>query len=65
MSSNLNDARLSQYESHGWWTLISWFPLGFALLATKRYYVTHWHVMHIAHIVIGLFVIIVMVVTCF
>ena len=42
-----------------------WFPLGFTLLATKRYYVTNWFVMHVAHIMLGLFVTIVMVVTCF
>ena len=46
-------------------TIIVWFPIGFVLLATKRYYVSHWLCMHIAHLIIGLGVTVVMVVSCF
>ena len=28
------DSRIQTYETHGWWCLVAWFPLGFALLAT-------------------------------
>ena len=52
-----SDARISQYESHGWWTMISWFPLGFALVATKRYYKTPWFFMHHLHGFLGIFVV--------
>lgn len=35
---------------------ISWFVLGFFLLATKRYFRMNWLVMHIAHIIVGIIV---------
>ena len=49
-------SRILAYEDHGWWTLICWFPLGFALLATQRYYKTPWYLMHHCHNLLGLFV---------
>lgn len=38
------------------WCLVAWFPLGFALLATQRYYKTRWYAMFHLHNLLGLFV---------
>jgi len=38
---------------------VAWFPIGFALLATQRYYKTHWYLMFHSHNLLGLFVTIV------
>ena len=54
MTVSFDNARIPDYEIHGIVTLIAFFPIGFALLATKRYYKTHWFAMHILHIMIGL-----------
>ena len=40
--STTEDARIAAYEAHGWICFVAWFPLGFALLATQRYYKAHW-----------------------
>ena len=32
--STFENSRIKEYEAHGWWCLIAWFPLGFALVAT-------------------------------
>ena len=37
---DLQERRIPEYETHGWWTLIAWFPLGYALIASKRYFKT-------------------------
>ena len=50
------EARIKVYEDHGWWTLVCWFPLGFVLLATQRYYKTKWYLMFHAHNLLGLVV---------
>lgn len=59
-----NEARISAYEVHGWLCLAAWFPLGFALIATKRYYKTRWFLMHHLHNLIGFAVTAVTIVTC-
>ena len=51
---SFHDSRIKEYEIHGWLCLVAWFPLGFALIATKRYYKTRWHLMHHTHNLIGL-----------
>ena len=53
------DLRVKTYEKHGWWCLVVWFPLGFMLLATQRYYKTNWYWMFHSHNILGLFVTIV------
>ena len=63
-NSGIEEARIKAYELHGWITLIAWFPIGFALLATKRYYKTRWYSMHIFHNTIGAAVVIATLVTC-
>lgn len=62
--STFQDARIKEYETHGWVTLIAWFPLGFALLATKRYYKTKWFLMHNTHNLLGAIVVIATLITC-
>ena len=61
---SFSEARLSVYEAHGWWTLVAWFPLGFALIATQRYYKTPWKLMHHLHNLIGLSVTAATLYTC-
>ena len=56
---------MSIYELHGLVTLIAWFPLGFLLLATQRYYKTQWFLMHHIHSIIGFVVVATTVITCF
>ena len=46
--------RVSTYEAHGIWCFFVWMPLGFLLLATKRYLKGNWKVWHVVHIVVGL-----------
>ena len=58
------EARIKPYETHGIWCLIAWFPLGFALLATQRYYKTRWYAMFHLHNLLGLLVTILTVYTC-
>ena len=53
---SFKDARIKAYEIHGWICLVAWFPLGYALIATKRYFKTHWYAMHHSHNVLGLLV---------
>ena len=38
--NDFQERRIPEYETHGWWTLIAWFPLGYALVASKRYFKT-------------------------
>lgn len=45
--------RVSVYETHGIWMWVAWVPLGFALIATKRYIKGQWKLMHILHAVLG------------
>ena len=61
---DFSDARHKVYENHGWVTLVAWFPLGFALLATKRYYRTKWLLMHHLHNTLGLLVVAATLITC-
>ena len=58
------EARIKAYEIHGWLCLVAWFPLGFALIATKRYYKTRWFLMHHSHNFIGFVVTAVTIGTC-
>ena len=58
------EAREPTYEAHGWWCLVAWFPLGFALLATKRYYKVPWFLMHNIHNALGLLVTAATLYTC-
>lgn len=44
--------------------MICWFPLGFVLLATQRYYKTKWYLMWHTHNLIGLFVTGITLMTC-
>ena len=46
--------RVSTYEAHGLWCFFVWMPLGFLLLATKRYLKGNWKVWNIIHILAGL-----------
>ena len=59
-----DDARIGAYEKHGWITMVAWFPLGFALLATKRYYKTRWYLMHTMHNTLGAGVVVATIITC-
>lgn len=43
------------YESHGWWMWTVWIPIGFLLLATKRYFKKQYSCMHFIHVVCGYF----------
>ena len=45
-------------ETHGWVMWTAWFVCGFLLLATKRYAKKTWFISHLAHAVIGVFVIV-------
>ncbi len=60
---SFNDARIRAYERHGIWLLVVWFPIGFYLLATQRYYKKRWLLMHHLHNALGLFVTLVTLVT--
>ena len=46
--------RVPIYESHGIWMFFAWMPLGYLLLATKRYYKGHWILWHAIHIIVGI-----------
>ena len=46
--------RVPEFENHGIWMFLAWMPLGYLLLATKRYLKSNWKVWHVVHIVIGL-----------
>ena len=59
-----DEARIHAYEIHGWLCLVAWFPIGFALIATKRYYKTKWFLMHHMHNLLGFLVTAVTIVTC-
>ena len=47
--------RNSYYENHGWWMWTVWMPVGFLLLATKRYFKKQWSCMHFTHSLLGYF----------
>ena len=59
-----NEARIAAYEAHGWWCLVAWFPIGFMLLATQRYYKTNWLLMHHLHNILGVAVSVITIMTC-
>ena len=46
--------RVFVYEWHGILMFMAWMPLGYLLLATKRYWKGNWKLMHVLHIVGGL-----------
>ena len=46
--------RVPVYESHGIWMFFAWMPLGFLLLATKRYLKANWKLWHVVHILLGM-----------
>lgn len=46
--------RVSVYEIHGFWMFVAWMPLGYLLLATKRYFKANWKMWHFVHILIGI-----------
>lgn len=50
------ELRQKPYEKHGVWCFIAWFPIGFLLLATQRYYKTSWYWMWHTHNILGAFV---------
>ena len=62
---SFEQSRISDYETHGWWCLVAWFPIGFVLLASQRYYKTHWFLMFHLHNFLGLGVFIVTIWSCF
>ena len=41
------------YENHGWWMWTVWVPIGFLLLATKRYFKKQYSCMHVIHVLCG------------
>lgn len=47
--------RNTYYENHGWWMWTVWMPIGFLLLATKRYFKKQWSCMHVIHVLLGYF----------
>jgi hypothetical protein len=51
--------RVPVYEAHGIWMFFAWMPLGFVLLATKRYLKGSWKLWHIIHILAGLLTLII------
>ena len=61
-TETFEEARIRAYERHGVWLLAAWFPIGFYLLASQRYYKTRWLLMHHLHNVLGLFVVAVTVI---
>ena len=50
----LNIRRVPVYEHHGIWMFFAWMPLGYLLLATKRYYKGNWKLWHVVHILVGI-----------
>lgn len=48
-----NVRRVPTYEAHGIWMFFAWMPLGYALLATKRYFKGNWKFWHYMHILLG------------
>ena len=51
--------RVPIYELHGMWMFFAWMPLGFLLLATKRYLKGNWKFWHWMHVFIGLLVLVI------
>ena len=49
----------SRFVFHGIVLYLTWFVLGFFLLATKRYFKFNWLVMHLAHLLVGMVVFVV------
>ena len=47
------------------WCFVAWFPIGFVLIATQRYYKTHWYTMFHLHNILGLLVTFITIWTCF
>ena len=59
-SADLSEMRRNSfYEAHGWWMWTVWMPVGFLLLATKRYFKNRWSCMHFLHALLGFFCIVV------
>ena len=54
--------RNSDYEEHGLWMWGAWFVCGLGLLITKRYVKKFWMPMHLLHVVLGGFVLIVTII---
>lgn len=55
--SDLNQQRrVPVYEIHGFWMFIAWMPLGYLLIATKRYIKGSWKLMNILHMLLGVLV---------
>jgi len=52
--SLLDLRRVPVYEAHGIWMFFGWMPLGYLLLATKRYYKGNWKLWHFIHIIVGI-----------
>ena len=52
-NSLLEIRRVPIYEAHGIWMFFGWMPLGYLLLATKRYYKGNWKIWHAVHIIVG------------
>lgn len=50
--------RDDKIEAHGWVMWAAWFVCGILLLVTKRYAKKTWFFSHVAHAIIGLFVIV-------
>ena len=46
--------RVSVYEIHGVWMFAAWVPLGYILLATKRYLKGNWKLWNYIHIIVGI-----------
>ena len=51
--------RVEVYEAHGIWMFFAWMPLGYLLLATKRYYKGNWKLYHVVHILVGMITLVV------
>ena len=45
--------RVPTYEVHGVWMFAAWVPLGYVLLATKRYLKGNWKLWNFIHIFVG------------
>ena len=54
--SLFDERRVTVYEVHGLWMFFAWMPLGYLLLATKRYLKGNWKLWHLLHILGGFFV---------
>ena len=41
------------YEAHGIWMFFMWMPLGYVLVASKRYLKGNWKLWHVMHALVG------------